>query len=76
MMSTLMKVLSWSTEYSEDSPDYYDILFFKGLALYKQGHLEEAQEILNMAWDKRLTYRHNHYLAIQEVEAALANHDK
>ena len=57
----------------ESSPDYYDILYFKGWALYKQGHLEEALEILNTAWEKRLTYRHNHYLAIQEVEAALTN---
>ena len=57
----------------EDSPDYYDILFFKGLALYKQGQLEAALEILHAAWDKRLTYRHDHYLAIQEVEEALAN---
>ena len=57
----------------ESSPDYYDILYFKGWALYKQGHLEEALEILNIAWEKRLTYRHNHFLAIQEVKTALAN---
>jgi tetratricopeptide (TPR) repeat protein len=54
-------------------PDYYDILFFKGLALYKQGHLEEAYETLKAAWDKRFTYRHGHYLAIKEVEQALAS---
>lgn len=59
-----------------ESPDYYDILYFKGLALYKQGQLEEALEILNMAWDKRLTYRHDHYLAIQEVEATLASQNQ
>jgi tetratricopeptide (TPR) repeat protein len=57
-------------------PDYYDILFFKGLALYKQGHLEEAYETLKAAWDKRFTYRHDHYLAIKEVEQALANQNK
>jgi len=55
------------------NPDYYDILYFKGWALYKQGHPEEALEILNMAWDKRLTYRHSHFLAIQEVEKALSD---
>jgi glucose-6-phosphate 1-dehydrogenase len=42
------------------------------MALYKQGQLEEALEILNTAWDKRLTYRHDHYLAIQEVQKALS----
>jgi tetratricopeptide (TPR) repeat protein len=57
----------------EASPDYYDILYFKGWALYKQGHLEEALNILNIAWEKRLTYRHNHFLAIQEVQTALAS---
>ena len=57
-------------------PDYYDILFFKGLALYKQGHLEEAYEILKAAWDKRFAYRHDHYLAIKEVEQALASQNQ
>jgi adenylate cyclase len=58
----------------ESNPDYYDVLFFKGLALYKQGHPEQALETLKMAWDKRYSYRHDHYLAIKEVEQALANH--
>ncbi len=63
-------------EILEFNPDYYDILYFKGWGLYKQGHLEEALEILNIAWEKRLTYRHNHFLAIQEVEKALSNQDR
>ncbi len=54
-------------------PDYYDVLFFKGLALYKQGYPEQALETLKMAWDKRYSYRHDHYLAIKEVEQGLAN---
>ena len=60
----------------EINPDYYDILYFKGWGLYKQGHLEQAVETLNIAWDKRFSYRHDHYLAIQEVEQALANQNK
>jgi len=57
----------------ESDPDYYDILFFKGIALHKLGQSEQALEILQQAWDKRFSYRHDHYLAIKEVEQALAN---
>jgi tetratricopeptide (TPR) repeat protein len=60
-------------EILRDNPDYYDILFFKGKGLYKLGHPEEALQILNQAWEKRFTYRHDHFLAIQEVEQALKN---
>ena len=56
----------------ESNPEYYDILYFKGVGLYKQGDLEAAQETLTRAWDRRLTYRHDHYLALREVELALA----
>jgi hypothetical protein len=41
------------------------------LGLYKTGHPEEALKTLNEGWEKRFTYRHNHFLAIQEVEKAL-----
>jgi len=57
----------------ESNPDYYDVLFFKGLGLYKLGQLEEALETLRIAWDKRFSYRHDHYIAIKEVEQALAD---
>ena len=57
----------------QSNPDYYDILFFKGIALYKMGQLENALEILQQAWDKRFSYRHDHYLAIQEVKQALTS---
>lgn len=57
----------------ESNPDYYDVLFFKGLALYKLEHLEQSLETLQIAWDKRFSYRHDHYLAIKEVERALTN---
>lgn len=60
----------------EINPDYYDVLYFKGLGLYKQGHLEQALEILQIAWDKRFSYRHDHYLAIQKVKQALSNQNK
>jgi len=60
----------------EINPDYYDVLYFKGWGLYKQGHLEQALETLQIAWNKRFSYRHGHYLAIQEVEQALANQNK
>jgi hypothetical protein len=43
------------------------------MGLYKLGHTEEALQILKQAWEKRFTYRHDHYLAIQEVEQALKN---
>ncbi len=56
------------------NPDYYDILFFKGVGLYKLGQTEEALQILKQAWEKRFTYRHDHFLAIQEVEQTLNNH--
>jgi tetratricopeptide (TPR) repeat protein len=56
-----------------ENPDYYDILFFKGMGLYKQGQTEEALQILKQAWEKRFTYRHDHFLAIQEVEQTLKN---
>jgi tetratricopeptide (TPR) repeat protein len=59
----------------ESDPGYYDILFFKGLALHKLGQSEQALEILKQAWEKRFSYRHDHYLAIKEVEQALANPD-
>jgi tetratricopeptide (TPR) repeat protein len=57
----------------EFNPDYYDILFFKGLALHKLGQSEQALEILKMAWEKRFSYRHDHYLAIKEIEQAHVN---
>ncbi len=57
----------------ESNPDYYDILYFKGIALHKLGQSEQALEILQQAWEKRFSYRHDHYLAIKEVEQALAN---
>jgi tetratricopeptide (TPR) repeat protein len=57
----------------ESNPDYYDILFFKGVALHKLGKMEQALKILKQAWDKRFSYRHDHYLAIQEVEKALVS---
>jgi tetratricopeptide (TPR) repeat protein len=56
----------------KDNPDYYDILYFKGVGLLRLGRLEEALETLQAAWDKRFTYRHDHKLAIQEAEQALA----
>jgi len=55
----------------ESDPDYYDILYFKGIALHKMGQPEEALEILQQAWDKRFSYRHDHFLAIREVEKAI-----
>jgi tetratricopeptide (TPR) repeat protein len=57
----------------ESDPDYYDILYFKGVALFKLGMPEQALEILQQAWEKRFSYRHDHYLAIKEVEQTLAN---
>ena len=57
----------------KENPEYYDILYFKGLGLNKQGHTEEALQILRQAWEKRFTYRHDHYLAIKEVEEAIQN---
>jgi len=60
-------------EILRDNPDYYDILFFKGMGLYKLGHTEEAHQILQQAWEKRFTYRHDHFLAIQEVKQQLKN---
>jgi tetratricopeptide (TPR) repeat protein len=45
----------------------------KGLGHYKQGHLKEALEFLNKAWDLSLIYNHEHYLQIQKVEEALAS---
>jgi adenylate cyclase len=57
----------------ESNPDYYDILYFKGIALHKLGQSEQALEILQKAWEKRFSYRHDHYLAIKEVEQTLAN---
>ncbi|MGW8314794.1 MAG: FlgO family outer membrane protein [Bacteroidales bacterium] len=65
--------LSMVDEILRDNPDYYDILFFKGVGLYKLGHTEQALQILKEAWEKRFTYRHDHYLATQEVEQALKN---
>ena len=56
----------------ESNPDYYDILFFKGLALHKLGQSEQALEILDQAWEKRFSYRHDHYRTIQEVKRTLS----
>jgi tetratricopeptide (TPR) repeat protein len=48
----------------------------KGLGHYKQGHLKEALEFLNKAWDLSLIYNHEHYLQIQKVEEALASQNQ
>jgi len=60
----------------EFKPDNWYYLDAKGWGLYKQGHYEEALNILKEAWDLRPIYNHEHFLHIQEVEQALANKNK
>lgn len=49
-----------------------DLYQTKGWGLYKQGHYKNALYQLKSSWDMRMTYHHNHFLHIQEVEQALA----
>ncbi|MDX2432412.1 MAG: tetratricopeptide repeat protein, partial [Bacteroides sp.] len=56
----------------ETDPDNGNYLHTYGMALYKQGELIEAQEVLKNAWDLIPYYDHVIFLHIQEVEQALA----
>jgi len=60
----------------EIEPNDLDLLYSKGMGLYKQGHLDEALEFLNKSWDLRPIYHHDQYLLMKEVEQALANQIK
>jgi len=60
----------------EIAPDRYDVLYIKGMGLFKQGNLDKALSLLNESWDLRPIYNHDHYLLIQEVEQALPNQNK
>ena len=57
----------------EIRPENYYYLGTKGWGYYKQGHFEEALDILKKAWALRPIYNHEHFLHIQQVEQALAS---
>ena len=60
----------------ENSPEDYDILYIKGMGLFKQGDINNSLELLHKSWDLRPVYDHEHYLLIQEVEQALASQNQ
>jgi tetratricopeptide (TPR) repeat protein len=59
-------------ELLEAEPGDWDVMYLKGLGLYKQERMEEASEILHEAWDSRPLYNHEHYQLMKEVEKTMA----
>jgi tetratricopeptide (TPR) repeat protein len=58
----------------ELTPDFYDYLHTKGWGLYKQGHYEEALEILQKSWDLRMKnaiYDHEAFLHLEAAKRLL-----
>ncbi|MEN8230476.1 MAG: tetratricopeptide repeat protein [Bacteroidota bacterium] len=56
----------------EEEPENAGYLYTYGLALFKEGKLEESLAILKRSWDKQPYYDHEHYLQIRRVEELLA----
>ena len=53
-------------------PGNWALLDTKGWGLYKQGHYEEALNLLKESWDINPSYNHASYLNMQEVEKTVA----
>ncbi len=60
----------------EIEPDNWKFLYTYGFGLYKLGELKEAQKVLDRSWEIRLSYNHDHYLLLQEVEQAITRQNQ
>lgn len=54
-------------------PDHYELLHYKGWALYKKEIFAEAAELLETSWEKKPLYNHLHYLHLKQAQQTIGS---
>lgn len=57
----------------EKNPDHWDLIHYKGWALYLKESFEEAEAFIREAWEKKPIYNHMLFLHLQEAEQAVSS---
>jgi len=60
----------------EKYPDHWNLMHYKGLALYKKEQYTDALELLRTGWDNKPLYNHAMFMHLQEAEKAVASLDQ